>query len=89
MTVRSELSCPTAAMPARTMRSGWKMTIGSSSHGGTHRRTPGQMRVRAAVEMFQKLAEKEAEDAQIEYTGKVPYLDPDTGKIVLPSATAK
>ncbi len=48
-----------------------------------------QMRVRAAVEMFQKLAEKEAEDAQIEYTGKIPYLDPDTEKIVLPPARAK
>ncbi len=47
-----------------------------------------QMRMPASMEMFENLADKEAETATVEYTGKLPYLDPETGELVTPSGDA-
>jgi len=43
-----------------------------------------QIRLRAAVDLFEKLAEKEAANAKVEYTGKSPYYKPGTSEIVMP-----
>ena len=45
-----------------------------------------QIRLRAAVDLFEKLAEKEMAKAQIEYTGKSPYYKPGTNEIVMPNS---
>jgi parvulin-like peptidyl-prolyl isomerase len=47
-----------------------------------------QMRVPASVELFEKLAEKEAATAKIEYTGVIPYFKPGTTEIVMPATSA-
>ena len=64
-------------------------------HVANHHISPGkkqwtevvdQIRLRAAVDLFEKLAEKEMAKAQIEYTGKSPYYKPGTNEIVMPNS---
>lgn len=43
-----------------------------------------QMRPPASVDLFDRLAQKEADAAKIEYTGTIPYFDPATGELVMP-----
>jgi parvulin-like peptidyl-prolyl isomerase len=45
-----------------------------------------QMRTPASVDLLEKLAKKEAGQAKIEFTGKVPYFKMDSGELVVPSA---
>jgi parvulin-like peptidyl-prolyl isomerase len=48
-----------------------------------------QIKAPASVDLFDKLVKKESEHAKIEFTGKVPYLNPDTGELVLPEGSTK
>ena len=47
-----------------------------------------QLRVPTAAGMFERLAEQQVEAAQIEFSGLIPYLDPKTDELVVPSPAA-
>jgi parvulin-like peptidyl-prolyl isomerase len=47
-----------------------------------------ELRLPASIAMFEKLAEAEAQNAKIEFTGAVPYIKPGTNELVVPGGAA-
>jgi parvulin-like peptidyl-prolyl isomerase len=48
-----------------------------------------QLKSPASIDLFDKLVKKERESAKIEFTGKCPYLKPDTNELVLPARSSQ
>ncbi|MBI3838786.1 MAG: peptidylprolyl isomerase [Planctomycetia bacterium] len=46
-----------------------------------------QMKSPASLDLFEELAKQERVNAKIEFTGKLPYFNPETGKLVMPGVT--
>ena len=48
-----------------------------------------QIKTPASIDLFEKLAEQERASAQIEYTGKWPYFDPESEELISADSAAK